>query len=238
MNDKLWRRGIKERKTGGNKGNKTKIPKAKERKTGWHVNWIAQDDGKARKHAENSLGEYEAHTCTGSVQSCLLVLSTHEWQCVLSLSVSADPPSGLFWVHLLTGGLQLMAFLYISGAWATPWPLRKILARISKGGQWFRRLRPAFSSYSLSGCPSRQDWGKHVELTHQNESSSIISSCEKSWCIPLKVAQNNPIHSVSDMLSSHRNLKIGKFTRLRKFNGSMNHVDLYCCRLVTVRYHF
>lgn len=57
-------------------------------------------------------------------------------------------------------------------------------------------------------------------------------------CVPLKVVLNNPIRSLTDMLSFHRNWKIGKFTRLRKFNGSMNHVDLYFCRLVTVRYHF
>lgn len=134
--------------------------------------------------------------------------------------------------------LQLMALQKISGAWATPWPLWKILARIFKSSQWFWLLQTCFSCYSLSGCPSRQDSGKHVELKHQNKPSSIIGNYEKSWCVPLKVAQNNPIHSVIDTLSSHRNLKIGKFTRLRKFNGCMNHVDLYCCRLVTVRYNF
>lgn len=228
------KKGIKKRKTGWNERNKNKIPTAEERKMSWHVKQIAQKDAKTRKHAENSVCEGEAHTSRVLVQSCLLVLSTQEWQCVPSLSVLAAPPSGVFCAHPLTGGLQLTALLYISGARTAPWPLWKILARIFKGSQWVWLLQTSFFIiFTL-----RQDPGKRVELKQQNVSSGIISNYEKSWCVPVKVTQNNPIHSVIDMLSSHRNLKIGKFTKLRKFNGSMNHVDLYCCRLVTVRYHF
>lgn len=45
----------KKRKTVGNKRNKNKIPAAEERKTGWHVNYVAQNGGKTRREAENSL---------------------------------------------------------------------------------------------------------------------------------------------------------------------------------------
>lgn len=166
---------------------------------------------------------YWAHM-SGSVSSVCLSLLTH----YLGFSVSIP------WQEVCSSWHCSMSVEHE----LHPDPSERCWQGFSRVVNDFGCFRPALSSYSLSGCPSRQGWRKHVEVKHQNESSSIISSCEKSWCIPLKVAQNNPIHSVSGMLSSHRNLKIGKFTRLRKFNGNMNHVDLYCCRLVTVCYRF
>ena len=132
-----------------------------------------------------------------------------------------------------------MILLYINGAWTISW----LLGRKDPGNNLQRQSIILDASDLLFHYICTQSVlavriQESCQVRHQNESSSITINYENSLCVLCKVALNSPIHNLVDMFSSHRHLKTEKFTRLRKFNGSMNHDDLHCCRLVTVCHHF